>query len=49
MNKKIYEKPEVVEIQCSVESGIAASATLWYEETPQGDFFYDVTSDDTWS
>ncbi len=49
MNKKTYEQPEIALLQCSVESGIATSTILWYQEEPQGDFFYEVTTDDTWS
>lgn len=49
MKKKIYTSPEIDEMQCSVESGIAVSGiTLWYEEGGQGDFSYEVTEDSTW-
>lgn len=48
MKKQTYTCPEIVEMQCSVESGIAASATLWYEQGGQGDFNYTVTEEDQW-
>ncbi len=48
MMKRNYQSPEVVETQCSVENGIAASATLWYEEKGQGDFDYVITEDEQW-
>lgn len=51
MEKKTYTNPEIVEMQCSVESGIAISGTkLWYQEGGQGDFdTYTVEVDDQWS
>ena len=49
MKKQTYTSPEIVEMQCSVESGIAVSGTiLWYEQGGQGDFTYEVTEDDQW-
>ena len=49
MKTKTYTTPEIVEMQCSVESGIAASGQLlWYEQGGQGNFTYDVTEDSTW-
>lgn len=49
MKKQTYTSPEIVEMQCSVENGIAVSgATLWYEQGGQGDFNYTVTEDDQW-
>lgn len=48
MKKQTYTSPEVVEMQCSVESGIAVSEVLWYKEEGQGDFTYEVTEDSQW-
>ncbi|MBQ8271830.1 MAG: hypothetical protein IJZ09_02345 [Tidjanibacter sp.] len=50
MKKQTYTSPEIVEMQCSVESGIAVSGDtiLWYEQGGQGDFTYEVTNDETW-
>lgn len=48
MNKKHYNSPELNEMQLEVESGIAASVTLWYEQGGKGDFDYVVTEDDQW-
>lgn len=49
MKKRTYTNPEIVEMQCSVESGIAVSETpLWYEQGGQGDFDYTITEDDQW-
>jgi hypothetical protein len=48
MNKKHYNSPELNVIQLEIESGIAASSTLWYEKGGQGDFDYVVTEDDQW-
>lgn len=48
MKKQTYTSPEVVEMQCSVESGIAVSEVLWYQQDGKGDFTYEVTEDSQW-
>ena len=46
--KKNYQSPAIEETLVAVESGIAASSTLWYEQGGQGDFNYVVSEDETW-
>ncbi len=46
--KKNYQSPAIEETLVAVESGIAASPTLWYEQGGQGDFNYVVSEDETW-
>lgn len=49
MNRKIYNSPELNEVQLSTERGIAVSGEmLWYEQGGQGDFDYVITEDDQW-
>lgn len=48
MKKNYYQKPLLTEELVEVESGIAVSATLWYEQGGQGDFDYVVSEDETW-
>lgn len=48
MEKQNYKAPYLSEELIEVESGIAASAVLWYEQGGQGDFDYVITEDETW-
>ena len=44
MKKKIYTSPEIDEMQCSVESGIAVSESSWFMKGGEGDFTFFVKS-----
>lgn len=47
MTKKTYTTPEVEQIQCSVESGIAASVvSIWNDAAASSDDFSLIVEDD---
>lgn len=45
MTKRVYLSPEIEDMKCEVECGIAVSTNLWYEQEAQGDFSYTVDED----
>ena len=44
-----YESPDLAALEIKSEGVLCASGDKWYEKGSQGDFTFDLETDDTWA